>query len=105
MTPFPRDASTRPASNCGLTRITSGEPGATTSPGEHGTARVTEMNERSAVTTPTGVPPTVSRVTSRMSRRSRDTTRGSRTEPGVELAPAHVHRHHRGRARPGAGSR
>ena len=54
--PSPRDASARPASNWGLTRRTTGAPGAATSPIRTGTARRSEMKERSAVTRSTGAP-------------------------------------------------
>ncbi len=77
ITPFPRDASARPASNCGLTRTTSGAPATAIPPVSAGTARRSEMNERSAVTRSTGLPPSRSTLTSRTSTPSWRTTRSS----------------------------
>ena len=105
ITPRPRDASTLPASNCGLTRITIGAPGAATSPTSTGTARVTEMNERSAV----------DQVDRRPAHRGQGHVAdvqalvaghpGVLPEPLVELAVAHVDGDDRRRRRPGGGSR
>ena len=98
MTPRPADASTRPASNWGFTSTTSGDPGAATGPVRTGTARVAEMNDRSATTRSTGTPPSVSRVTLRMSRRSSVGHPGMAAQPRVELAVADVDGDHVGGA-------
>ena len=96
ITPRPRDASSRPASNCGFTRSTRSAPGAASASTGGSTVR-REMNDRSATTRSAGVAEVAGRQVADVGALA-DLDAGVGAQPLVQLAVADVDGHHRGRA-------
>ena len=94
ITPRPRDAAGRPASNCGFTRTTRSAPGAASEPvAGHGAQRdERQVGDHDVERLAAGSKPRTVADIGPLQRADP----GVAPEPLVELAPAHVDRHDRG---------
>ena len=104
ITPRPRAASSRPASNCGFTRSTRSAAGRRRARGHAGSTVRSEMNDRSATRTSAGAPRSPGAHVAHVGALV-DLDPGVGAEPLVELAVADVDGHDATRRPAAAGSR